>query len=74
MNTREIKKHDRYMIGVDYSDDKRACLKKFTSIIGTNVAKFTAEALDNEIQARLDGMKEDERRAVEHLLQKSTII
>lgn len=68
IDTMEIKRPPRYQIGLDYSEDKEAKLKRFVSIIGTNVSKFTAEALENEITARLEAMEESERKAIERLL------
>lgn len=69
INTMEVKRPPRYQIGLDYSEDKEKKLKKFVSIIGSNVSKFTVEAIENEMTARLEDMPEDEKRAVQKLLE-----
>lgn len=64
-----LEKIDRYQVGVIYTQDKVNRLKTFLRIINMTASEFTAEALDNEIDARLQAMDEDRRKAVERLLE-----
>ena len=55
-------------INIPYTRAKQDKLKKFCGLIGLSVAKFTSEALDNEIEARLDAMSDKDKKAVRTLL------
>lgn len=64
----KILSKERYQIGIDYPAQKQDRLKKFCSIINEPVSIFTAQALDNEIQHRLECMDKKKRQAIENLM------
>jgi len=58
----------RYQIGVEYPRDKQERLKKFLGIINMTAGEFAAEALDNEMAARMEDMDDTLRASVLKLI------
>lgn len=55
-------------VNIPYEPERQKRLFRFCGAVGIPVARFTAEALDNEIEARMDSLSPEARDALEVVL------
>jgi hypothetical protein len=65
METTPPPKLARFVTAFPYPRLKRNRLKTFCNLIATDISKFTREAIENEMEARLQDMEPDRRKACE---------